>query len=108
MIYSYILASFIILTDGLKNQGKLHTSFTNATLWQATTAAVSVRNRLSPKATGVKPLFIARSISSEEKSPSGPMRIVMFFLGSIRDFKDFLSVSSQCAINLNVSVLLLA
>ena len=37
--------------------------------------AVSVRNLVLPKATGIKSFFNARSISSFVKSPSGPIKI---------------------------------
>ena len=49
--------------------------FTNATECAATTPAVSVRRRLRPSETARKPLSSAERISSEEKSPSGPIRI---------------------------------
>ena len=62
-------------------------------------AAVSVRNRVFPKVTGIKLCAKAISISLTEKSPSGPMRIVTSEFGFNSCFKDFLSVSSQCAIN---------
>ena len=44
----------------------------------ATKAAVSVRNLLFPKEIGI--IFFANAfcISSVEKSPSGPIRIVIF------------------------------
>src|SRR5690606_1238142 len=80
-----------------------YSSLTKAMLWQATTAAVSVRKRLSPKLTGIYPFFFASSISSEEKSPSGPIRIVIFCLGSKTDFSDFLSVFSQWAMHFKFS-----
>ena len=41
----------------------------------ATTPAVSLRRRFSPKVTGTNPWFKADVISVGEKSPSGPMRI---------------------------------
>ncbi len=41
----------------------------------ATTPAVSVRNLVPPKLTGVKLFCKASSISAGEKSPSGPMRM---------------------------------
>ena len=77
----------------------IYISFTNATEWHATIAAVSVRNLVSPKVTGINLLFIANSISLREKSPSGPIKIVMLFSGLRTCFKDFLTVSSQWAIN---------
>lgn len=43
----------------------------------ATRAAVSVRRRLSPRVTGVKPDEMAEATSSCEKSPSGPMRMAV-------------------------------
>ena len=41
----------------------------------ATTPAVSVRNRVSPRLTGYKILLNAGAISSFEKSPSGPINL---------------------------------
>jgi hypothetical protein len=40
--------------------------------------AVSVRNLLSPKEIGMHRFAIAFLISSEEKSPSGPIKMVVF------------------------------
>ena len=64
-------------------------------VWHATKAAVSVRNLVFPKVTGIKLFSIAKLISFVEKSPSGPIKIVIFssFLTSF--LNDFLSVSSQ-------------
>ena len=68
-------------------------------VWHATKAAVSVRNLVFPKVTGIKLFSIAKLISFVEKSPSGPIKIVtlLFLLTSF--LNDFLSVSSQCAMN---------
>ena len=41
-------------------------------------AAVSVRNRVDPKVTGIKLFWSAISISLTLKSPSGPIKIVIF------------------------------
>ena len=70
-----------------------------AIVWQATNAAVSVRNLVVPNVTGIKLFSVAKLISLVEKSPSGPIKIVTFssFISSF--LNDFLSVSSQCAIN---------
>ena len=45
---------------------------------QATKAAVSVRNLVFPKVTGINPFSMAKLISFVEKSPSGPIKIVIF------------------------------
>jgi hypothetical protein len=44
---------------------------------QAYKPAVSVRNRLFPKLTGIKLFCIAALISSGVKSPSGPIKIIV-------------------------------
>jgi hypothetical protein len=69
----------------------------NATLWQATSAAVSVLNLVLPKETGIATVNCHCDFFSE-KSPSGPS-MVIFSLGFKTDFNVFLSVSSQCAIS---------
>ena len=56
-------------------------SFIKLILWQATIPAVSVRRRLSPRVTGMKLFSKASVISFPEKSPSGPMRIVISWPG---------------------------
>ena len=65
----------------------------------ATKPAVSVRSLLSPKVIGVNLCCIAFSISDFEKSPSGPIKIMAFYLGCSVGFSGFLSVFSQCAMN---------
>ena len=67
-------------------------------VFTATKAAVSVRNLLSPKEIGV--IFFAKHffISSDEKSPSGPIKMVVFSDGFTTDCNKVFSCSSQCAI----------
>lgn len=47
-------------------------------LCTATIPAVSVRNLLLPNETGTKLLDKANEISVNEKSPSGPIKIIVF------------------------------
>ena len=51
----------------------IHYSLSNTAVWHATTAAVSVRNRLLPRLTGIKPAAKASATSCSLKSPSGPI-----------------------------------
>ena len=62
-------------------------------------AAVSVLSLVLPSVMGMKPDFIPFDISLEEKSPSGPIKIVTDSLGLIQVFKCFLSLFSKCAIH---------
>ena len=64
-------------------------------LFTATKAAVSVRNLLLPKEIGVNFFDKAFFISSLEKSPSGPIRMVTFSYFFTIDFNNFFSCSSQ-------------
>ena len=70
-------------------------SFIKATLWQATTAAVSVRSLLLPNDIGAKPIRSDLLISSLEKSPSGPISMVVSPLFFKTLLRVFLLVSSQ-------------
>jgi hypothetical protein len=60
----------------------------NATLWQATSAAVSVLNLVLPK-TGIATVNCHCDFFSE-KSPSGPISMVIFSLGFKTDFNFYL------------------
>jgi hypothetical protein len=67
----------------------------NATLWQATSSSLGSQSVL-PKRRNVATVNCHCDFFSE-KSPSGPISMVIFSLGFKTDFNVFLSVSSQCA-----------
>jgi hypothetical protein len=73
----------------------------NATLWQATMqqSRFSILYYLGDR--NVATVNCHCDFFSE-KSPSGPISMVIFSLGFKTDFNVFLSVSSQCAISLHL------
>ena len=70
-----------------------------ATVCTATNPAVSVLNLLSPKEMGMNFFDKAFLISWVEKSPSGPIKIVIFSLVFTNVFNNVFSSSSQWAIH---------
>jgi hypothetical protein len=74
-----------------------YSSLMNATLWQATSAAVSVLNLVLQEEKNVATVNCHCDFFSE-KSPSGPISMVIFSLG-FKTVLMFFYVSSQCAIS---------
>ena len=68
-----------------------HHSFTSTAVWHATTPAVSVRRRLFPRLTGIKPAAKASATSCSLKSPSGPINTSTSLPCSISFFSTRLS-----------------